>query len=61
MITNNWSAFVEYNYYEFDKKNYGFALNPALVAPFAVTVNADLRNTMSVAKVGVNYKFGWGY
>jgi outer membrane immunogenic protein len=55
MITNNWSAFVEYNYYEFDKKNYGFALTPAP----AVTINADLRNTLSTAKVGLNYKFDW--
>ena len=27
MITPNWTAFVEYNYYEFDKKNYAFPLN----------------------------------
>jgi hypothetical protein len=25
-----------------------------------VTVNADLVNKLSVAKVGVNYKFDWG-
>ena len=56
MITNNWSAFVEYNYYEFDKKNYGFVLAPLP----AVTINADLRNTLSTAKVGLNYKFNWG-
>lgn len=60
MITNNWTAFVEYNYYEFDKKNYGFPLNLGAAAPVAVTINADLKNTMSVAKVGVNYKFNWG-
>jgi outer membrane immunogenic protein len=58
MITPNWTAFVEYNYYEFDKKNYGFALNPA-IAP-GVVINADLKNTLSTAKVGVNYKFNWG-
>ena len=23
-------------------------------------MNADLRNTLSTAKVGVNYKFNWG-
>jgi outer membrane immunogenic protein len=57
MITPNWTAFVEYNYYEFDKKNYDFALNPA-IAP-GVVIGADLKNTLSVAKVGVNYKFGW--
>lgn len=60
-ITPNWSAFVEYNYIEFDKKNEAFALNlgPAAI-PGGVTVGADLKNTLSVAKVGVNYKFDWG-
>ena len=59
MITPNWTAFIEYNYYEFEKKNYAFAINPALVGP-GVLVAADLKNTLSVAKVGVNYKFNWG-
>jgi outer membrane immunogenic protein len=60
MITKNWSAFVEYNYMEFDKKNEAFLINPVLTAPFRVNVNADLTNKLSVAKVGVNYKFDWG-
>ncbi len=60
MITNNWTAFIEYNYYEFDKKNYGFPILPALLAPATLTINADVRNTLSVAKVGVNYKFDFG-
>lgn len=61
MITPNWTAFVEYNYYDFDTKNEAFALNlGALAIPGGVTVNADLKNTLSVAKVGVNYKFNWG-
>ena len=56
MITNNWSAFIEYNYYQFDRENYRF---PIIQAP-AVVLNVDLKDTMSVAKVGVNYKFNWG-
>jgi outer membrane immunogenic protein len=59
MITRNWTAFVEYNYIEFDKKNEAFRLNIGAPVP-VVTVNADLKNTLSVAKVGVNYKFDWG-
>jgi outer membrane immunogenic protein len=59
MITRNWTAFIEYNYIGFDKKNEVFTLNPAFAPPGA-TVNADIRNTLSVAKVGVNYKFDWG-
>jgi outer membrane immunogenic protein len=60
MITRNWTAFVEYDYMEFDKKNVAFRVNPLLTGPAAVTVNSDIRNTLSVAKVGVNYKFDWG-
>ena len=59
MITPNWTAFIEYNYIEFEKTNQAFALNLGNI-PLAVTLNADLKNTLSVAKVGVNYKFNWG-
>src|SRR5438552_3252396 len=43
MITPNWTAFVEYNYIEFDKQNERFAINPVLVGP-GIAVNADLKN-----------------
>lgn len=59
-ITPNWTAFVEYNYIKFDDKNEAFAINPLLLpAGASLTVNADLKNTLSIAKVGVNYKFNW--
>ena len=53
MFTKNWTGFVEYNYIEFDKKNeaFSFATVPGL------TINADLKNKLSIAKVGANYKF----
>ena len=60
MITRNWTAFVEYNYIEFDKKADTLLINPALTAPLRVNVNTDMVNKLSVAKVGVNYKFDWG-
>ena len=59
-ITPNWTAFIEYNYLQFDRKNETFTINPALTGGALVNVNADLRNTLSIAKVGVNYKFDWG-
>jgi outer membrane immunogenic protein len=59
MITRNWTAFVEYDYIEFDKKNERFPINTFGI-PATVNVNADLLNKLSVAKVGVNYKFDWG-
>lgn len=62
MITNNWTAFIEYNYIEFDKTNQAFRLDlgPQINQLATVNVNADLKNTLSIAKVGVNYKFDWG-
>jgi len=59
-VTPNWTAFIEYNYLQFDRKNETFAINPVLTARTLVNVNADLKNTLSIAKVGVNYKFNWG-
>src|SRR5262249_1961959 len=59
-ITPNWTAFIEYNYIEFDRKNEAFTINPTLLGGAIVNVNADLKNTLSIAKVGVNYKFDWG-
>jgi outer membrane immunogenic protein len=60
MITRNWTAFVEYNYIEFDKKNEAFPINVGGVRAIPFTVNADLTNKLSIAKAGVNYKFDWG-
>lgn len=57
MITPNWTAFIEYDYMSFEKKNENFPLNLGAL-PVAASVNADLKNTLSIAKVGVNYKFG---
>ena len=61
MVSKNWSAFIEYDYIEFDTKNEAFALNlGGFNPPGGITVNADLRNKLSIAKVGLNYKFDWG-
>jgi outer membrane immunogenic protein len=61
MITQNWTAFIEYNYIEFDKKNEANNINTAAFGfggPLpAIAVNADFKNKLSIAKVGVNYKF----
>lgn len=57
----NWSAFLEYDYMEFDRK--GGALDLTALGGLgggagAVTGNVDFKNKLSIAKVGVNYKFG---
>jgi outer membrane immunogenic protein len=59
MITRNWTAFVEYDYMRFENKAVAFNVNPVLVAPVTVSIRTNQTNTLSVAKVGVNYKFGW--
>ena len=43
----------------FDRQNVNFPLNP-IVLGTPVSVSADIKNTLSIAKVGVNYKFDWG-
>jgi outer membrane immunogenic protein len=55
-FSNNWSAFVEYDYIDFQTKNVAF---PVAAVPGAA-INADVVNKLSIAKVGVNYKFAAG-
>jgi outer membrane immunogenic protein len=59
-FSSNWSAFLEYDYIDFQGKNVAFPLNGALGFPAGSVINADVVNKLSIAKVGVNYKFGWG-
>jgi len=55
MFAPNWSAKVEYDYYDFGNKS------TLLVTPAGValdTINSKL--TVNTVKVGVNYHFNWG-
>jgi outer membrane immunogenic protein len=52
-FTNNLSAFVEYDYYDFGTKTTSFADNTG-----ANFYNADIRERKSVVKAGLNWKFG---
>jgi len=55
----NWSAFLEYDYIEFDKKSAVLDLSTlGGLGAGAVTGNVDFKNKLSIAKIGVNYKFG---
>jgi outer membrane immunogenic protein len=53
---HNWSAFIEYDYMDFDKKNIAFDFSPLAGVP--AVANVDIKNKLSIAKVGLNYKFG---
>jgi outer membrane immunogenic protein len=60
MITQNWTAFVETDYMRFEDKKVAFTLNPFFTGPVNVRFNTNQTQTLAIAKVGVNYKFGWG-
>jgi outer membrane immunogenic protein len=51
-ITNNFNMFFEYDFYDFGTANGSFAVPP-------LTESVGIRETDSIVKVGVNYKFGW--
>jgi outer membrane immunogenic protein len=59
-FSNNWSAFVEYDYIDFQGKNVAFPFIAPGVVPAGTVINADVVNKLSIAKVGVNYKFAAG-
>jgi outer membrane immunogenic protein len=50
-FTNNFSGFVEYNYYDFGNRDNTF------VSPFGSFVN-DIKETKSVVRAGLNWRFG---
>jgi outer membrane immunogenic protein len=52
MFAPNWSAKAEYQYYNFG--NTTFTTGPADI------VGTRFRNDEHTAKVGINYRFGWG-
>ena len=58
-FTQNWSAFIEYDYMDFDKKDVAFNLVATIPGGPAATanVNTPIQNKLSIAKIGVNYKF----
>jgi outer membrane immunogenic protein len=49
MFTPNWSAKAEYQYYNFG--------NTTVTSP---PVSAGFRDDEQTAKLGLNYRFGWG-
>ena len=54
-FTNNLTGFIEYNYYDFGNKNVSFV--DSIRRSFGI---ADIKETKSVVKIGLNWKFGKG-
>jgi outer membrane immunogenic protein len=52
MFAQNWSAKVEYQYYDFGKTNF--------VTPVVLTGFGSTRNDEHTVKAGINYRFNWG-
>jgi outer membrane immunogenic protein len=52
LFTQNWSAKVEYQYYNFGNSQF---VSPAALAPFG-----SFRTDDHVVKAGLNYRFNWG-
>jgi outer membrane immunogenic protein len=61
MIFNNWSAFVEYNFYDFKSKSlFSTGGTPRVLGGFNIggrTLASDV--TVSTVTLGVNYRFNW--
>ena len=55
MFSQHWSGFIEYDYMEFGTKTVSFPITAIPVAGAAL--NASTSNKLSVAKIGLNYKF----
>ena len=52
MFAQNWSAKVEYQYYDFGSSRF---VTPAVLVPFG-----SFRNNENTIKAGLNYRFNWG-
>jgi outer membrane immunogenic protein len=52
MFAQNWSAKVEYQYFNFGKTNF--------VTPVALTGFGSATNDEHTIKAGINYRFNWG-
>jgi outer membrane immunogenic protein len=52
MFAQNWSAKIEYQYYDFGKTNF--------VAPAPLDTFGSTRNDEHTVKAGINYRFNWG-
>jgi outer membrane immunogenic protein len=52
MFAQNWSAKIEYMYYDFGSSRF---TSPAALVPFG-----SFRTTDNTVKAGINYRFNWG-
>ena len=53
-FSDNWSAKIEYNYLDFGTRAVQFATTAGITP-----LDTNIRESIHVAKVGINYRFGW--
>jgi hypothetical protein len=60
-MNRNCDRAIEYNFMDFGTKgeNFNLCFGPSSICP-GVTANANIRETISTVKLGLNYRF-WGY
>jgi outer membrane immunogenic protein len=54
-LDSNWSARIEYDYYNFGTRAVSFPVGPPVVGTYYV---GDIHQEVSAIKLGVNYRFG---
>jgi outer membrane immunogenic protein len=55
---NNWSAKVEYDFYDFGTRS--VTLSGTFAAGPITVPGVDIKQSISAVKFGINYRFGWG-
>ena len=62
-ISQNWSAFVEYNYLDFGTRNANsthlFSQPNNVPASLVIPIQATATERFNVVKAGINYRFNW--
>ena len=58
-LWNNWSAKLEYDFYDFGTRSLAFT--GTIFGVPEVVPGIDIKQTVNAVKFGINYRFGWGY
>jgi outer membrane immunogenic protein len=56
----NWSAFVEYDFYEFGRRDLAFVCTFSDGTSCGLTGPVSIRQDINAVKFGINYRFNWG-
>ena len=60
-LTDNWTTKFEYNYIDYGNKIVNFTETQCdFLGCFTDTFSQTVKERKQIAKIGVNYKFGWG-